>query len=483
LSGVSTAGELLDVLIAAGAVGVEGLEGGGELGGGAAIDGGAASCGVEEVAVDDGIDALGEVAGVGARGEFAGIDGAVEEGGDAADGVGDDAALEGPDERVAGGCGGERDPHDGFFTAGFVVGQQRGQPGRQGGELRRSAWCRHGTDELSFGGSLESAEDQLGSGRVVVLHGADRDTSRGGDATKAQRVEAVARDHCDRAVDDPVTHCTPAIGTTNATIRSYGSVSCEELTHPERTSAMPTHPSMPPVVDRATFMAARDALLAREKAHTREGDSIAAARRRLPMVEVDASIEVVGPDGPITIADVFEGRKQLIAYYHAWNPGEPAAGQCEGCTFFNSQVRELSYLHSRDITYAVLCKGPYDQSTRYRDFLGLEMPWYSVEATAPQLLEGRNWQIHHLVCYLREGDKVYETYYTGGRGVEVMAPTIGLWDMTVYGRQEAWEDSPQGWLRAWAHSEDTNDSHNWRTNGRPIAQWARIESGHDDTLT
>ena len=163
-------------------------------------------------------------------------------------------------------------------------------------------------------------------------------------------------------------------------------------------------PALPPVVDRRTWQEAREALFAREKAHTREGDAIAAARRRLPMVEVDATIEVIGPDGPVTILDVFEGRKQLIAYFHAWWPGQPAAEQCEGCTFFNSQVRELSYIHSRDATYAVLCKGPYEESIRYRDFLGLDMPWYSVEKTAAQLLEGRDWQRHHLVCYVRDGE-------------------------------------------------------------------------------
>jgi predicted dithiol-disulfide oxidoreductase (DUF899 family) len=239
-------------------------------------------------------------------------------------------------------------------------------------------------------------------------------------------------------------------------------------------------PALPPVVDRKTWQEARNALLAREKAHTHEGDAIAAARRRLPMVEVDATIEVIGPDGPITILDVFEGRRQLIAYFHAWWPGRPAAEQCPGCTFFNSQVRELSYIHSRDATYAVLCKGPYEQSVRYRDFLGLEMPWYSAEKTAPLLLEGRNWQVHHLVCYVRDGDRVFETYYTGGRGVEIMAPTHGLLDMTVYGRQEAWEDSPDGWPQPWYSDERPGE---FQIDGRPIAQWARIEAGRSYDLT
>jgi predicted dithiol-disulfide oxidoreductase (DUF899 family) len=106
-------------------------------------------------------------------------------------------------------------------------------------------------------------------------------------------------------------------------------------------------PSRPPAVDRATFQAELDRLRVREKAHTREGDAIAAARRRLPMVEVDATLELIGPHGPLTLLDTFEGRRQLIAYYAMWFPGRPAPDQCEGCTMFLSQVGELSYLHSR----------------------------------------------------------------------------------------------------------------------------------------
>ena len=115
---------------------------------------------------------------------------------------------------------------------------------------------------------------------------------------------------------------------------------------------------MPAVVDRATFQVELDALRIREKAHTRAGDTIAAARRRLPMVEVDAATPLTGSDGPLTLLDAFEGRRQLIAYYHMWFDGQPAAEQCEGCTFFNGQVRELAYLHSRDITYATPLSGP-----------------------------------------------------------------------------------------------------------------------------
>jgi hypothetical protein len=122
-------------------------------------------------------------------------------------------------------------------------------------------------------------------------------------------------------------------------------------------------PSMPAAVDRATFEAELDRLRVREKAHTREGDAIAAARRRLPMVEVDANLALIGPQGPLTLLDAFEGRRQLIAYYFMWFPGRPAAEQCEGCTWCTTQVAELSYLHSRDITYAVLCQGPYEKAS------------------------------------------------------------------------------------------------------------------------
>lgn len=233
-------------------------------------------------------------------------------------------------------------------------------------------------------------------------------------------------------------------------------------------------PSLPAAVDRATFQTELDRLRVREKAHTREGDAIAATRRRLPMVEVDANLALTGPNGPLTLLDAFEGRRQLIAYYFMWYPGRPAAEQCDGCTWVTTQVAELSYLHSRDITYAVFCQGPYNESIRYRDFMGWQMPWYSAHASLDALLVGRQIGPFHLVCYLRDGDRVFETYWTTGRGVEAMDYNYALMDLTVYGRQEPWEDSPPGSPRRREHT---------RTNGRPIAQWSRLEAGRSDDLT
>ncbi|GAB3933345.1 DUF899 family protein [Kribbella albertanoniae] len=237
--------------------------------------------------------------------------------------------------------------------------------------------------------------------------------------------------------------------------------------------------ALPTVTDRAAFQAELDALRVREKALTRETDAVAAARRRLPMVEVDAGITVTGEHGPVTLLEAFEGRRQLIAYYFMWHDGHPAAEQCEGCTWCNGAVGELSYLHSRDITYAVFCQGPYDESRRYRDFMGWTMPWYSSADNRDKLLEGRNLGQMYLVCYLRDGDRVFETYWTTMRGVEVMDNSYHLMDLTVYGRQEDHEDSPAGWPQEWSWSKV---KHILATNGRPIAQWSRIEAGRSDQL-
>ncbi len=236
-------------------------------------------------------------------------------------------------------------------------------------------------------------------------------------------------------------------------------------------------PGAPEVVDRITFQAELDVLRVREKAHTREGDAIAAARRRLPMVEVDGATLLTGERGAVTLLDAFERRRMLIAYYFMWHAGRPAPEQCEGCTWVTSQVRELSYIHSRDITFAVFCKGPYEESARYREFMGWEMPWYSAQGSAlDSLLTGRRLSMMYLVCYLRRDGRVFETYWTTLRGVEAMDNSYRLLDLTVYGRQETWEDSPTGWPQQWSGKQVT------RTDGRPTAQWSRLNAGYSDDL-
>ncbi len=233
----------------------------------------------------------------------------------------------------------------------------------------------------------------------------------------------------------------------------------------------------PAVVDRATFQTQIDTLRVREKAHTAEGDAIAAARRRLPMVAVDGATPLHGARGTTSLLDAFEGRQMLIAYYFMWFAGRPAAQQCVGCTFFTDQVRALYHLHSRDATYATFCQGPYEESARYREFMGWEMPWYSVLQSADTLLAGRAPRMMYLICYLRRGTEVFETYWTTRRGVEAMDNSYRLLDLTVYGRQEDWEDSPVGWPQFWGETH-----HPFARDGRPISQWSRLQAGRSDAL-
>ena len=256
---------------------------------------------------------------------------------------------------------------------------------------------------------------------------------------------------------------------------------------------------LPGVADRQTFDAQLEILRAREKAHTREGDAIAAARRLMPMVEVDAASPLLGPRGPVTLLDAFEDRRQLIAYYFMWWPGRPASEQCEGCTWVMSHVGELSYLHSRDITFAVLCQGrntaygfgdaqtSYDESLRYRAFMGWDIPWYSAQPSLDTLLVGREHGLFHLVCYLRDDDRVFETYWTERRGAEALDYSYALMDLTVFGRQEEWEDSPESWPRRGHATRTLGGAPEWQPlwewpGGRPTSQWPRLEAGRSDDL-
>lgn len=270
--------------------------------------------------------------------------------------------------------------------------------------------------------------------------------------------------------------------TASASIREFQ----HAHTEPRRTMAA----ARPTAVDRETYQSEIDELRVREKAHTREGDAIAAARRRLPMVEIDANTPLIGAKGKTTLLDAFEGRTQLFASYHMWYTGLAAADQCEGCTFNTGQALELSYLHSRDVTFAVFCQGPFDESNRYRDFMGWKMPWYSVpKESYEQLAIKSPHNFGMKACYLREGDRVFETYWTTGRGCEAMSGSYGMLDMTVYGRQEPWEDSPAGWPKSYRGDSDQFRSDNGETPrgrpgiiGRPIPQWSRLAAGRSDDL-
>lgn len=220
------------------------------------------------------------------------------------------------------------------------------------------------------------------------------------------------------------------------------------------------------IVSRDQWTAARAELLEREKEHTQASDALAAARRRLPMTPMEP-VSVVGSKGPVPLQEVFEGRKMLIVYHFMWKHGAPHHQQCEGCTFSQAAMTAAvcAYLGERDVTYAVFSSGPLDEIIAYRDFMGWTTPWYST-ANSPDVLATRDGG--DLRCYLRDGDQIFQTYETKWRGIEAMMPTLQLLDLTPYGRQETWEDSPEIVQLDEAGSW-------WRRNGRPIAQWTRTD--------
>ena len=250
----------------------------------------------------------------------------------------------------------------------------------------------------------------------------------------------------------------------------------------------------PPVVDLATWQAARDELLVREKAHTREGDALAAARRRLPMVELDGTVEVVGPDGPVPFLDLFQGRDELVVYQHMWYDGAPHQGQCEGCTTTAWHVKDAVYLNARGVSFAVLTTGRWDEVASYVEFMGYTQPWYSVRGVEAPVGGGMG----HIVCFLRDGDRVFLTYSTTGRGNEPVNGSLGLLDMTPYGRGEAWEDNPEGWpvigdvgeghpsegrgLACWYWRSDADGVATWGPTSRPVPQWTRPGATLVETL-
>lgn len=199
----------------------------------------------------------------------------------------------------------------------------------------------------------------------------------------------------------------------------------------------------PPVVDQDTWRTALEDLRRREKAATRELDAIAAQRRRLPMVELPEYI-LTGADGPIRLADVFAGKSQLITYHHMWNDG--AQWQCGGCTGFTSQFTRLDFLDNYDARFVIITNGPIEEALAYRDRVGNAMEWYSAAGTGfgadMDAAPGEGFAVN---VFMRDGDRVYRTWHTNGRGTEQLSHSFALIDLLPWGRQEEWLDSPEGW--------------------------------------
>src|SRR2546422_3845934 len=185
--------------------------------------------------------------------------------------------------------------------------------------------------------------------------------------------------------------------------------------------------NLPPVVSATEWQAARDALLAKEKEATRARDALAAERRRMPMVRIDKDYVFEGPDGTASLPDLFDGRPQLIVYHFMFDPeveGWPSAG-CPGCSMFVDQIGHLAHLHARDTSFALISRAPLANIERYRKRMGWTIPWYSSHGSDFNVdfgLTTKRGETFGLSVFLRDGDKIYRTYFTTTRGVEALGP-------------------------------------------------------------
>ena len=210
----------------------------------------------------------------------------------------------------------------------------------------------------------------------------------------------------------------------------------------------------PAVVSEEEWQAAHDALLAKEKQATRERDALAAERRRQPMTRVKKEYVLQGADGEARLVDLFSGRRQLIIYHFMFGPNQDVG--CDGCSMMVDQMGHLAHLHARDTSYVLVSRAPLEKLEAYRRRMGWSIPWYSsfasdfnvdlgVSPETPQPDAYQDGESFGLSVFLRDGDEVFRTYFTKDRGVETLGPVWTLLDVTPLGRQETWEDSPEGY--------------------------------------
>jgi predicted dithiol-disulfide oxidoreductase (DUF899 family) len=197
----------------------------------------------------------------------------------------------------------------------------------------------------------------------------------------------------------------------------------------------------PPVVTAAEWQQARDELLKAEKEHTRASDALAAKRRRLPMVRFDQDYEFESSTDKQSLLELFDGRGQLVLYQFM-NLGPDAF--CPGCTNFTNNVTNLAAINERDITFVIASDMPLAQMQSYWQQQGWSVPFVSSHGSSFSTDCGAG-EGFLLSTFLRDDDEVYRTYSTTSRGVDILLFDNNLFDMTVYGRQESWEDSPPGW--------------------------------------
>lgn len=218
----------------------------------------------------------------------------------------------------------------------------------------------------------------------------------------------------------------------------------------------------PTIATRDEWLEARKALLTQEKELTKQQDRLSAARRRLPMVKVEKDYRFDGPEGKVSLLDLFDGRRQLIVYHFMFDPTWDKG--CDGCTGYVNALGDLSALQERDTSFVLIARAPLAKLEAYKALKGWDWPWYSSsdsdfnydfhvtldEDVAPaeynyRRQPGEKGERPGTSVFFRLGDDIFHTYSTFARGGEYLTHTSTLFDVTPYGRQEDWEDSPSGW--------------------------------------
>ena len=245
--------------------------------------------------------------------------------------------------------------------------------------------------------------------------------------------------------------------------------------------------NMPPIVSPEEWEAARQELLVKEKELTRARDALAAERRRMPRMAVEKDYRFEGPDGPVSLLDLFEGRRQLIVYRFFFEPGVAGwpDGGCCGCSFMADQVAHLAHLNARDITLAYVSRAPQADIERWKARMGWEIPWYTITDDFDADFGVDEW--HGTNVFFRDGDRIFRTYFVDNRGDEALGSTWSYLDLTALGRQEEWEDSPEGFPQTppyqWWHRHDEYEVTAWpHDRSRAACRWRRcsrrLRGGH-----
>ena len=237
------------------------------------------------------------------------------------------------------------------------------------------------------------------------------------------------------------------------------------------------HPAMqtPPVVSAEAWEMARQQMLVKEKSFTRSRDALAAERRRMPWMAVDKKYGFDGPNGKVSLLDLFESRKQLIVYRAFFEPGVFGWPDhaCRGCSLGADQVAHVAHLNARDTTLAYASRAPQKDIARLKARMGWEMPWYTITDSFDVDFGVDQWHGHNV--FFRDGERVFRTYFVNVRGDEAMGTTWSYLDITPLGRQETWEDSPEGYPQT-APYKWWNWHDSYEAGAPPDQKWVEISA-------